>query len=211
MKKLTKESFEARYTELRAGIAHAEQALGQASFQSTTGHGSQEDVDKARSHLTALQTQRDDLGRAWQVQQEENEKQFKQRRSASWNAARSKVEEMLAQQKIDEESIARAVDVIGKSFARHLATSAAMKDLLRPYFSKGPNAHQNVADMATVVAPNMASIAFTIAGGLKLHEVDLSGVNVSHAAQRIREKGMFDHTDHRMRQIRALLDRNTVE
>jgi hypothetical protein len=211
MTKLTKDTFEARFTELCAGVSHAEQALSQASFQATTGYASQADVDKARGHLSALQQQRDDLGRAWQVQQEEDQKQFKQRRTDAWQAATGKVEAMLAQQKADEASIARAVEVIGECFTRHRATGQAMKDLLKPYFSKGPRALENVADMAEIVAPGVASISFTIAGGLKLHDVDLSGVNVDHAAQRIRDSGMFSHTEHRVKQVRALLERNTVD
>lgn len=47
MTKLNKDTFEARFNELCAGIASAEQALGQASFQATTGYATQDDVDKA--------------------------------------------------------------------------------------------------------------------------------------------------------------------
>lgn len=208
---LTKDTFDARYAELCAGVSQASQALGQANFQVTTGYATQKDVEKARGHLTALEQQRDDLARAWEVQQEESAKHYKQRRTDEWNGVVAQVEEMLAQQHIDEKAIARAVEVIGECYERHVRTSLAMKDLLKPYFSKGPNALDQIADMVGIVAPGTASISFTIAGALKLHKVDLTGVNADMAAQRVRDKGIFDHTQHRTDKIRALLERQTVD
>lgn len=209
---LTKDAFEARYNELCAGVSQAEQALSQASFQATTGYASQDDVEKARGHLAALQQQRDDLGRAWKVQEEENEKRYKQRRTADWQNAIDTVENLLAKQALFEQTIARAVSAIGAAYRGHIAASEEMKDVLKPYFHGGGQAGlDRLRSMMETVAPGTASIRFTIAGAFAVEKLDLSGVNVGMAEQRVRERGIFDHTEHRAAQIRALIERNTVD
>lgn len=211
-KPLTKDAFEARYNELCAGVAQAEQALSQASFQATTGYACQDDVEKARGHLTALQAQRDDLARAWTVQQEENAKQFKQRRTDEWQGAIDTVESLLAKQVLFEQTIASAVRAIGAAYRGHIAASEEMKGVLTPYFhGAGAAGLDRLRNMIETVAPKTASIRFTIAGAFAVEQLDLSGVNVGMAEQRVRERGIFDHTEHRAAQIRALLERNTVD
>lgn len=212
MTKLNKDTFEARFNEVCAGIASAEQALGQASFQATTGYATQDDVDKARGHLTALQNQRDDLKRAWAVQQEEDQKQFMQRRTDNWQAAIETTEGLLAQQAIFEQTIAAAVNAIGGAYRGHIAASEQMKEVLKPFFHGGGQAGlERLRNMMETVAPKTASIRFSIAGAFALQKLDLTGVNVAAAEQRVRERGIFDHTEHRAAQIRALLERNTVD
>ena len=211
-KELSKSDYEAQRVKLQGGISLALNALSTASFQESTGHGSAAATAKARAHHKALEDQLNSLDLAWKVQKDLDGKRSAQRRTAAWRAAIDTVEELLAKQKLAEETIARAVEALAAAYHDHVGAAEQMKETLKPFFhAAGPDGLERYRTMAEKVSPNVPAIRFEIAGALALREVDLSGVNAKAARDRIRDKGIFSHTAHREKQVRDVLASNTAD
>jgi hypothetical protein len=201
-KLMTRDDYQQRKADLAEAKRLAEDAFKQAAFQLSTKSATQEDVDAAKHHATAIDTQIEMLEATWVATQEQLSEDDKKRRAADWKLTRAAIASALADRRTALNAFGKTIKELAFNYQSYIAADATVLEKLRPWCQPqqfGDFRNQSMA----AISPEFFILGLMKDAGIRFDV----GINVDAARDFVKDGGHLDLMDLKNGQVLAQVDR----
>lgn len=201
-KLMTRDDYQQRKDDLAEAKRLADDAFKQAAFKLSTKSGTQEDVDAAKHHASAIDSQIEMLEATWVATQEQLTEDEKKQRAADWKATRADIASALADRRTALKSFGKTIKELASDYQAYIAADATVLDKLRPWCQPqqfGDFRNQTMA----AISPEFFILGLMKDAGIRFDV----GVNVAAARDFVKDGGHLDLIDLKNGQVLQQVDR----
>jgi lactate dehydrogenase-like 2-hydroxyacid dehydrogenase len=155
--------YQARKADLARAADLAATDVQSATFRASTGSGTPEDVQTAKGHLAAIESEQADLEALWEGTQAEAARQYDAGRDRKFAAVLADIEGQLAKRELAVKAVASAADTLVKAIVQYREGSDAIRDCTAPIRGNAGAASQNaMLQLSQVLENRVAEVTMSV-------------------------------------------------